>query len=81
MEHGVLNSYVYLCSNIREFDEKEIQQVAGGYIPIGPTFSVMGFGLQGLSQALKAAGYSNLANSFNLGSYVFNGFGLFSGGW
>ena len=68
-------------SNIRELDMDEIQQVSGGYIPIGPTFNGLGIGLQGASIAAANAGYPNLANSLNWGSWVFSGFGMFGSGW
>ena len=67
-------------SNIRELDMNEIQQVSGGYIPIGPTFTGLSFALQGASMATKDS-YPNLSNSLNWGSWVFSGFGLFGSGW
>ncbi len=61
-------------SNIRELDMNEIQQVSGGYIPLGNAFGALGLGMQGASVAAGQAGYSNLANSLNLGSLVFASF-------
>ncbi|MCR1347451.1 MULTISPECIES: class IIb bacteriocin, lactobin A/cerein 7B family [Acidithiobacillus] len=66
-------------SNIRELDMDEIQQVSGGYIPIGNAFGALGLGMQGASLAAAQAGYSNLATSLNWGSLVFGGFSAYFG--
>ena len=57
----------------------EIQDVSGGYIPIGNTFTGLSAALQLGSLAAGNAGYNSLSNNLNWGSAIFGGFAVYFG--